>query len=54
MKVYLVIDRVSHDVDGVYLKEEDAQAHVAGFLNSEFYEMEVEEHRVKESLYDNV
>ena len=51
MKIYIVVDRVDGEIDGVYQNREDADAHVAPFDNSEYYDMVVEEHVLKPHLY---
>jgi len=52
MKVYVVIDRVDGEIDGVYMNKADADSHCAEFDDSDnYYDMAVEEWVVKPSLY---
>lgn len=52
MKIYIVVDRVDGEIDGVYQNRDDADAHAAAFDNSDnYYDMVVEEHVVKPHLY---
>lgn len=52
MKIYIVVDRVDGEIDGVYENRWDADAHAALFDNSDnYYDMVVEEHVLKPRLY---
>lgn len=50
MKVYVVIDRVDGEIDGVYMNKADADAHAEEFGDSDMYRMAVEEYVVQPKL----
>ena len=47
MKVYIVIERNSGNIEAVYHEEESAMYHCLRFEGSDLYDMEYEEHYVR-------
>lgn len=47
MKIYIVIERNSRDIEAVYMSKADAESHAEEFFDSDMYDMTVEEHVIQ-------
>ncbi len=47
MKVWIVVERNSGDIEEVYMNKVDAEAHAVEFYDSDMYRMTVEEHVIQ-------
>lgn len=47
MKIYIVVERNSGDIEAAYMNKIDADAHAEEFYDSEMYDMSVEEYLIQ-------
>lgn len=47
VKIYIVIERNSGDIEAVYMSKADAESHAEEFFNSDMYDMTVVEHVIQ-------